>query len=85
MPSSAATLMKNLKDSKGVDGFKNMKKYFEGEQLDMISQKGVCLYEYLNSIEKFNDTTLPSKSEFYSKLNTLKIPQCDIHIGELYQ
>ena len=69
MPSSAATLMKNLKDSKGVDGFKNMKKYFEGEQLDMISQKGVCPYEYLNSIEKFNDTTLPSKSEFYSKLN----------------
>ena len=61
--------MKNLKDSKGVDGFKNMKKYFEGEQLDMISQKGICPYEYLDSIEKFDDTTLPSRNEFYSKLN----------------
>ena len=32
-------------------------------------QKGVDPYEYINDWEKFNETSLPEKEDFYSNLN----------------
>ena len=39
----------------------------------MLLQKGVYPYEYMDDWEKFNETTLPGKEEFYSNLNTEEI------------
>ena len=35
----------------------------------MLLRKGVYPYEYMDSWGKFDETTLPSKEAFYSKLN----------------
>lgn len=38
------------------------------EQVSLLERKGVFCYDYITSYEKLNDTKLPDKSEFYSKL-----------------
>ena len=35
----------------------------------MLLRKGVYPYGYMDDWEKFNQTTLPEKEEFYSNLN----------------
>ena len=35
----------------------------------LLLRKGVYLYEYTDSWERFNLTSLPDKESFYSKLN----------------
>ena len=35
----------------------------------LVIRKGVYRYDNVTSIDKFNETQLPSKEEFYSKLN----------------
>ena len=40
----------------------------DDEDLDMLTDKGVYPYGYMNNWERFNDTELLSKEEFYSKL-----------------
>ena len=42
---------------------------FKGTKLDLMSQKGVYPYAYMDSFEKFNQTELPSEEPFYSILN----------------
>ena len=42
---------------------------------DLLYKKGIYPYEYVDSFEKFTETSLPSKEEFYSSLN-------DQHISE---
>ena len=32
-------------------------------------QKGVYLYEYINGLESFNETSLPEKEDFYNHLS----------------
>ena len=41
-------------------------------------RKGVYPYEYMDSWERFNETSLPSKKEFYSNLNMKDIDDIDI-------
>ena len=40
-------------------------------------RKGVYPYEYMDSWERFNETSLPSKKDFYSNLNTEYIDDID--------
>ena len=40
-------------------------------------QKGVYPYEYMDDWEKFNETSLPEKEDFYSKLNIEDITDVD--------
>ena len=43
-------------------------KVFKGEKFNLMKQKGVYPYDYMDSVERFNDQQLPSKDEFYSIL-----------------
>ena len=43
----------------------------------MLLRKGVYPCEYIDGWEKFNETTLPEKEEFYSKLNMENITDVD--------
>ena len=40
-------------------------------------QKGVYPYEYINDWEKFHETLLPKKEDFYSHLNMEDITDAD--------
>ena len=44
-------------------------KVFKGKRLILMSQKGVYPYDFMDSFEKFNQTKLPAKDQFYSILN----------------
>ena len=43
----------------------------------LLLRKGVYPYEYMNDLEKFNETTLPKKEKFYSNLNMEDITDTD--------
>ena len=43
----------------------------------MLLRKGVYPYEYMDSWERFNETSLPDKEAFYSKLNLEDITDKD--------
>ena len=43
----------------------------------LLLRKGVYPYEYIDDWEKFNETTLPEKEEFYSNLNIEDITDAD--------
>ena len=47
----------------------------------LLLRKGVYPYEYMNSWERFNETSLPSKTEFYSNLNMEDIDEIDYRHG----
>lgn len=49
------------------------KRNMSKEQAALLERKGVCCYDYLTSYEKLNETQLPAKSEFYSKLTETDI------------
>ena len=65
MRSSIEALVNNLPKN----GFKNISKYFKPEQVELIKQKGFYPYEFMDKLEKFNDTKLPPREAFYSKLS----------------
>ena len=46
---------------------------FKGKRLDLMSQKGVYPYDFMDSFEKFNLRELPNKDQFYSILNDQQI------------
>ena len=60
MNSSIDSLVKNLSD--------NDFKEFTGEFLELVKQKGVYPYEYINSFENFFEDKLPDGCEFFSSL-----------------
>ena len=46
---------------------------FTGGKLSLMSQKGVYPYDYMDCFEKFKQTELPTKEQFYSILNSQHI------------
>ena len=56
--------------AKNVKNFTNLKEHFTDEnQLRLLTKKGVFPYDYMDSVERFQETSLPSQAEFYNKLN----------------
>ena len=43
----------------------------------LLLRKGVYPYEYMDDLEKFNETSLPEKEDFYSHLNMKDITDAD--------
>ena len=64
MSSSLGALVKNLPK----EAFKNLLKYFTPEEADLLKQKGFYPYEFMDTEVKFNDTKLPPREAFYSKV-----------------
>ena len=73
MSSSLGALVNNLPK----DAFKNLLKYFTPKQAEILKQKGFYPYEYMDSEEKFNDTKIPPREAFYSKLSGRGITEKD--------
>ena len=69
MSSSLDKLVSNLPK----DDLIYTSKVFKGKRLYLMSQKGVYPYDFMNSFEKFNQTELPNKDQFYSMNMTMLI------------
>ena len=65
MSSSLYKLVSNLPK----DDLMYTSKVFKGKRLNLMSQKGVYPYDFMDSFEKFNQMELPNKDQFYSILN----------------
>ena len=65
MSSSLDKLVSNLPK----DDLISTSKAFKSKRLNLMSQKGVYPYDFMDSFEKFNQTKLPDKDHFYSILN----------------
>ena len=73
MGSSLEKLVSNLPK----EAFKYTTQKFNGKKLDLMAQKGVYRYDFMDSFEKFNETELPTKEDFYSVLNNEHISDDD--------
>ena len=69
MSSSLDKLVSNLP----VGAFKYTSKEFKNEKFELMKQKGIYPYDFMDSFDKFNKTELPTKDEFYSILNNENI------------
>ena len=65
MSSSLSNLVNNLP----AEAFKHTGQVFQGEQLSLMTKKGVYPYDYMNSFKKFEDRRLPKKEDFFSIMN----------------
>ncbi|XP_065654942.1 uncharacterized protein LOC136081545 [Hydra vulgaris] len=73
MPSSLDSLSKNL----SKEQCKNIRKLYSGKQLDLLLKIGVYSYDWVDSVDKFNETQIPTKKLFFSKLNDEDISDDD--------
>ncbi|XP_065667559.1 uncharacterized protein LOC136087872 [Hydra vulgaris] len=73
MSSSLDALSKNLLKEQ----CKNIGKLHSGKQLDLLLRKGIYPYDWVDSVDKFNETQLPPKELFFSKLNDEGISEDD--------
>ena len=66
-----------------MNKFKNTYSFCNSDlnEFILLLRKGVYPYEYMDSWEKFNETSLPSKQEFYSNLNMEDIDETDYRHG----
>ena len=64
MKDSLDDLVKNLDDR----DFNYLSREYSSRGLELIKQKGVYPYEYMDSFKKFDECELPSKDKFYSSL-----------------
>ena len=65
MSSSLVNLAKNLPN----EAFKYTQEEFKKDQFELMKQKGIYPYDYMDSFEKFHEKQLPSKEEFHSILS----------------
>ena len=64
MAASLASLVNNLPET----AFNNLKRYYTGDKFNLVKRKGVNPYEYMDSLQRFNETKLSPKESFYSRL-----------------
>ena len=66
-----------------IKKFKNTYSFCDNDlnKIVLLLRKGVYPYEYMDSWEKFNEKSLPSKEDFYSNLNMEDIDDIDYRHG----
>ena len=66
-------------DEKLKERFFNTYKFsnHDNNKINLLLRKGVYPYEYMDDWEKFNETSLPEKEDFYSHLNMEDITDAD--------
>ena len=64
MSTSLDSLVNNLPET----AFNNVKRYYTEDKFNLVKRKGVYPYEYMDSLERFNETTQTPKEAFYSRL-----------------
>ena len=67
------SLVKNLSDN----DFQYLSEKFSGKFLELVKQKGVYPYEYMDNFKKFYEDKLPDKSKFFSSLKDECISEKD--------
>ena len=81
MSSSLDKLVSNLPK----ESLKYTSKRFKGKKLDLMAQKGVYPYDYMDSFDKFNEQ-LPAKEDFFSILNNEHITDEDYnHVLDVWK
>ena len=73
MGESLEKLVNNL----SKDAFNNVKRYYTGHKLSLLTRKARYPYEYMDTLEKLKETQLPPKEAFYSKVNNEDISDED--------
>ena len=73
MNSNLDSLVKNLSDN----GFRCLSEEFNGEFLELVKQKGVYPYEYMDSFKRFSENKLPDRSKLFSSLKDECITEKD--------
>ena len=63
-----ASRLDKLSSNVKINQFVILKKYYSGYHLSLLLRKDVYLYDYVDSMRKFDETRLPQKEAFYSKL-----------------
>ena len=71
-----ASSLERLVDATDKSSFKITKSEF-GSKAPLILRKGVYPYEYIDSLDRFDETQLPPIDKFFSKLNDEGISQKD--------
>ena len=64
MKSIFDSLVKNLVDK----DFKYLSEEYSGELLELVREKGVYPYEYMDSFKRFNEDKFPDRFDFFSSL-----------------
>ena len=73
MSSSLDKLVSNLQK----DDLIYKSKVSKGKRFDLMSQTGIYQYDFMDTFEKFHQTELPIKDQFYSFLNDQHITDND--------
>lgn len=77
---SLEELVSNLSTTQMVDDFENLRNEFPDlgeEKFKLLTRKGVFFYDYIDHIEKLDETELPDIKHFYNKLNDTNIKKTD--------
>ncbi|CAI6374232.1 unnamed protein product [Macrosiphum euphorbiae] len=76
MASSLAHLAENLTTA-NFDKFREVAKVFAPSEMELVTRKGVYPYEYTDSWDKLDATSLPDKFQFYSALTETHVSDED--------
>ena len=70
-------LVKKEKAENNPNVFKYLSSEFKDEQSELLKKKGIFPYEYLNSFDRFKETSLPDKKAFYSTFRNSNVTDKD--------
>src|SRR6266550_465384 len=85
----SSSLDKLVQSSNPVDLILTCAKYQDQAKQDCLAKKGVMCYEYMQCLERLNETSLPPKSQFYSSLTQSHISEEDykraLHVWDVFE